>query len=134
MTAREITGVVTTRVSASLRDADNRHSVALITFIYDPAAPLEVLMLIPSGGVDWTFARDLLADGVDRPAGLGDVQVWTTGALAHIQLQVDDETSLFSVPVAVLQRFLAATERRVPRGTEQVDVDAVLAELIGGAS
>src|SRR4051812_7394716 len=47
-------------------------------FSFDPADPYAITMKLEarSGSVTWTFARDLLADGVFHPAGDGDVQVW----------------------------------------------------------
>ena len=47
-------------------------------FAYDPADPYAVTMKLEArcGSVTWTFARDLLAEGVYEPTGDGDVQVW----------------------------------------------------------
>lgn len=49
-------------------------------FRYDPADPYAVQATFHTEAepqtVTWTFARELLATGLDQPAGLGDVQVW----------------------------------------------------------
>lgn len=46
--------------------------------VFDAADPYAVTMHLEAkaGRVTWTFARDLLAEGLYDPAGDGDVQVW----------------------------------------------------------
>src|SRR5690242_18796013 len=45
---------------------------------YCASDPYAVTLAVhtPRGEVDWTFSRDLLAEGLYDPAGDGDVQVW----------------------------------------------------------
>src|SRR5688572_20589257 len=51
---------------------------------YDATDPYAVHVSFQTGGergtVEWSFARQLLTDGVTRPAGDGDVRVWPTHA------------------------------------------------------
>jgi hypothetical protein len=91
-----------------------------------------------SGGevVEWTFARQLLTDGVSSPVGEGDVQVWpsTSGAQPVICLALSSPSgkALFEIPLPALVDFLGSTYAAVPTGGEgaYVDVDAELALLL----
>ena len=100
---------------------------------------------VPTGGagggapaevVQWTFARQLLSDGVTVPAGEGDVQVWPSSAggssVVCLSLSSPSGRALFEVPLADLVEFLGRTYQAVPTGAESdhVDVDAELALLL----
>lgn len=95
----------------------------------------------PSGeeSVEWTFARQLLTDGVTQAAGEGDVKVWPadaedgSGAVVCLGLESPSGRALFEVPIAELVEFLTRTYALVPTGCEgeYVDVEAALAELLG---
>lgn len=86
--------------------------------------------------VQWTFARQLLTDGLGAPAGHGDVQVWPSSsageAVACLSLSSPSGRALFEVPVPELVEFLTMTYEAVPTGGESahVDVDAELAQLL----
>lgn len=109
---------------------------------YDTADPYAVQVSFhtgaPSSGevVQWTFARQLLSDGVARPAGEGDVQVWpsTTAGSSVVCLSLSSPSgrALFEVPLTELAEFLGRTYAAVPTGTESehVDLDAELALLL----
>ena len=109
---------------------------------YDTADPYAVQVSFhtgaPSSGevVQWTFARQLLSDGIAGPAGEGDVQVWpstTAGAsVVCLSLSSPSGRALFEVPLTELAEFLGRTYAAVPTGSESdhVDVDAELALLL----
>jgi Streptomyces sporulation and cell division protein, SsgA len=91
--------------------------------------------------VEWTFARQLLTDGVAGPVGEGDVQVWPTApgtsgsgspAVVCLSLSSPSGRALFEVPLPELVEFLGQTYEAVPTGSEgdHVDVDAELALLL----
>jgi hypothetical protein len=86
--------------------------------------------------VEWTFARQLLTDGVAGAAGEGDVQVWpsTNGGAPVICLSLSSPSgrALFEVPLSELVEFLGRTYAAVPTGDESayVDVDAEMALLL----
>ena len=92
----------------------------------------------PSDVVEWTFARQLLTDGVAGPVGEGDVQVWPTAAatggpsIVCLSLSSPSGRALFEVPLPELVEFLGQTYEAVPTGSEgdHVDVDAELALLL----
>lgn len=117
---------------------------------YDVTDPYAVSVAFHTGGsggeptdvhgdvVEWTFARQLLTDGVAGPVGEGDVQVWPTppasGSPAVICLSLSSPSgrALFEVPLPELVEFLGQTYEAVPTGAESahVDVDAELALLL----
>ena len=106
--------------------------------VTDPYAVSVAFHTGASGGevVSWTFARQLLSDGVSVPAGEGDVQVWPSsgdsGAVVCLSLSSPSGRALFEVPLGDLVEFLGRTYEAVPTGTESdhVDVDAELALLL----
>jgi len=105
----------------------------------DPFA-VELLFLAAHGGaydVSWLVARDLFAEGLYLPAGLGDVHV-----RPH---QYDPETTVlvldshegqaeFELGTDVLSDFLQATYEQIPPGVEYMalDLDTHLALLLEG--
>lgn len=110
---------------------------------YDVTDPYAVTVSFHTGSgtpggevVQWTFARQLLSDGVTAPAGEGDVQVWPSSAGAStvvcLSLSSPSGRALFEVPLTDLVEFLQRTYQAVPTGAESdhVDVDAELALLL----
>ena len=110
---------------------------------YDVTDPYAVTVSFHTGSgsggdvVQWTFARQLLSDGVTVPAGEGDVQVWPStgnngGAVVCLSLSSPSGRALFEVPLSDLVEFLGRTYDAVPTGAEgaHVDVDAELALLL----
>lgn len=106
---------------------------------YDHRDPHAVHVAFHTGGpevVEWAFARSLLTDGITRPAGEGDVQVWPSHTAARptvcLSLSSPSGRALFEAPLAQLIEFLTKTYAVVPTGSESdfVDVDAELALLL----
>ncbi|HEX3825358.1 MAG TPA: SsgA family sporulation/cell division regulator [Mycobacteriales bacterium] len=109
---------------------------------YAPNDPYAVGVAFHTGTpalVEWTFARSLLTEGVTQPAGIGDVQVWSTrsGERPRICIALSSPTgrALFDAPLGAIVEFLSETYALVPTGCESefLDVDAGLAELLGGS-
>lgn len=93
----------------------------------------------PEDVVEWTFARQLLTDGIVRPVGDGDVRVWPVDERGPqrrqqvcIALSSPSGTALFEAPLAGIVNFLTQTYSAVPTGSESdfVDLDAELALLM----
>ncbi|MFC9912643.1 SsgA family sporulation/cell division regulator [Streptomyces sp. NPDC059862] len=86
--------------------------------------------------VNWTFARELLMEGVFRPCGRGDVRVWPSKAngrsVVLMALSSPDGDALLEAPAAQVSAWLERTLRVVPPGSEgaQLDLDDGLAELL----
>jgi hypothetical protein len=109
---------------------------------YDAQDPYAVTVAFHTGSsgdsdvVEWTFARQLLTDGVSAPVGQGDVQVWpsTDDVMAVVCLSLSSPSgkALFEIPVSELVEFLTMSYAAVPTGseTDHVDVDAELALLL----
>jgi hypothetical protein len=86
--------------------------------------------------VEWIFARDLLAMGLEGPAGEGDIQVWPAGGhgdeLLNIALSSPFGEAHFKAPRSLAAVFLSRTYEVIPAGHETgyVDVDAELDGLL----
>jgi sporulation and cell division protein SsgA len=82
--------------------------------------------------VNWTFARELLVEGVFRPCGQADVRVWpakTDGrSVVVMALASPDGEALLEAPAAQVSAWLERTLRVVPPGseTEQLRIDDAL--------
>ena len=113
---------------------------------YSSEDPYAVQVTFRAGGprgeesVEWTFARQLLTDGVTQPAGEGDVRVWPAEAneeaaapIVCLALTSPSGRALFEVPLAELVEFLTRTYAQVPTGSESdyIDVDSELVDLLG---
>jgi len=111
---------------------------------YERSDPYAVQISFETGGagadcaVVWTFARQLIIDGLERPAGLGDVLVWPvpneddSSAAVALALCSPSGQALFEVPRKALSEFLCRTCAEVPVGQEErnVDMDAELTVLL----
>ncbi|MFC8010705.1 SsgA family sporulation/cell division regulator [Streptomyces cinereoruber] len=86
--------------------------------------------------VHWTFARELLVEGVFRACGHGDVRIWPTKvdsrSVILMALSSPDGDALLEAPSAQVSAWLERTLRAVPPGTEseRLGIDDGLAELL----
>ncbi|HKA96551.1 MAG TPA: SsgA family sporulation/cell division regulator [Streptosporangiaceae bacterium] len=85
--------------------------------------------------VEWLFARDLLAVGVQAPTGDGDVRVWPTSEadrdVLNISLSSPFGQAHFEASLAAVSGFLRRSYEVVPLGREAdfVDVEGELKDL-----
>jgi hypothetical protein len=108
--------------------------------VFDPADPYAVRLVVGADGepgVTWSFARDLLAEGLYDPTGDGDVLVWpclaTNGkAVVVIELRSPHGMAMLQTPSRAVQRFVEAVYEAVPAGSEstRIDVDSLVAHLL----
>lgn len=110
-----------------------------VTLSYDPADPIALTLTlhVEPAPVRWTFARELLTDGMFEPTGDGDVCVWPcldlTGA-SVVMLELTSPSGEFLGRLAT--RDVAPFVRRmlavVPLGSEsdQLDLDALVERLV----
>ncbi|MBW8805025.1 MAG: sporulation protein SsgA [Catenulispora sp. 13_1_20CM_3_70_7] len=105
---------------------------------YETADPYAVHATFHTGGqdtVDWVFARELLAEGLRRPTGTGDVRVWPSRsrgqAIVCLALSSPEGEALLEAPARALESFLKRTNAAVPPGLEHrfYDLDAELMHL-----
>jgi hypothetical protein len=92
--------------------------------------------------VEWIFARDLLAAGIESRQGEGDVQVWPSGpadadegsddVVLNIELSSPFGQAHFEAPAEAMSAFLRKTYQVVPAGKESgfVDIEAELNDLL----
>ena len=108
--------------------ADAEAEAVEVQLAYDPADPLAVSLHVIGAGRDerWTFARDLLADGLRSlvPVGHGDVQVQATSVLTEISRCSDGHWETLRLPWWNTREFIRLSQQKVPRGHETCDVDA----------
>lgn len=132
--AQTVTTSLTLAVTTDTGDGDLQAELR-----YDPADPLAVSLAL---GVEygepvvWTFARDLLAEGLTGPAGLGDITLEPARDLAGPELRITlatDCLATMTAPRDPIVAFLIESYAAVPSGTEMehVDFDAELASLLG---
>ncbi|MFD7689579.1 SsgA family sporulation/cell division regulator [Streptomyces sp. NPDC059781] len=134
--------VIEQTVEARLVAAAPRMPSIPATLHYDRDDPFAVRMTFPAPatleGVEvcWTFARDLLAAGMEEPEGDGDVRVRPYGYdRTVLEFHAPEGTAVVHVRSGELRRFLEATDELVPTGLEhlRLDLDHDLAELMRDA-
>lgn len=102
----------------------------------DPYAVQFSFDVTPDEVVRWTFARELLAQGITAPAGLGDVKITPVGPLQDrsisIELETPDGYARLEGMAAPIKEWLAKTYAAVAAGQESkaVDIDRLLDELL----
>ncbi|MDX8148000.1 SsgA family sporulation/cell division regulator [Lentzea sp. BCCO 10_0061] len=80
----------------------------------------------------WLVGRELLADGILSPAGLGDVRLRPgDGDVLFLELFTEDSHAVFQLSATELQRFLDSTYAAVPAGREVLDFELLMKDLLG---
>ncbi|MFD4570885.1 SsgA family sporulation/cell division regulator [Streptomyces sp. NPDC058417] len=134
--------VIEQPVEARLVAAAPRMQSIPATLHYDRDDPFAVRMAFPAPatleGVEvcWTFARDLLTDGLRDAVGDGDVRVRPYGYdRTVLEFHAPEGTAVVHVHSEQIRRFLKASGELEPEGLEhfRVDLDEGLAELMRGA-
>jgi hypothetical protein len=129
-------------VQARLVAAAPRMQSIPATLHYDRHDPFAVHMTFPAAAtlegqeVRWSFSRELLATGLHRPEGHGDVRVRPYGYdRTVLEFRAPEGTAVVHVLTGELRRFLRATRDAVPVGRERqnLDLDHGLAELLRDA-
>ncbi|MFC8125527.1 SsgA family sporulation/cell division regulator [Streptomyces sp. NPDC057302] len=102
----------------------------------DPYAVHFSFDFTPDTVVRWTFARELLDQGLTAPAGIGDVKITPIGPHRHCGFSIELESpggySRLEGPAASVKAWLAKTYTAVAAGQESkaVDIDSFLDELL----
>ncbi len=132
--------------------------VPLVASVYysgsDPYAVRMAFHVGTDEPVEWIFARDLLAAGIESCQGDGDVQVWPSpvscaetddldligpnqagGKVLNIELSSPFGQAHFEAPAEAMSAFLARTYQIVAAGKESsyIDIEAELNELLRNA-
>jgi hypothetical protein len=100
------------------------------TLRYDREDPYAVSMAFPPPAtlegveVSWAFARELLAEGVDGPAGIGDVRVRPYGYdRTVVEFHAPEGVAVVHIRTSELRLFLERAQRLVPAGREHQYLD-----------
>lgn len=90
-----------------------------------------------NGGIVWTFARDLLLEGLAQPVGDGDVAIWPAvgqfgGACVMVEFRSPDGELLVETSSRGITQFVNRTLELVPRGAESrhLDMDSLIDHLL----
>ncbi|AVV48011.1 SsgA family sporulation/cell division regulator [Streptomyces sp. ID05-04B] len=127
-------------VRARLITAEDQALPVPATLRYDSADPFAVHVDFPpevslaGEPVTWTFGRGLLEQGVDGPAGSGDVHIWPCGqARTVMEFHSPLGMALLQFDTKALRRFLLRSYAVVARGREDVGgaVERGLQALLG---
>ncbi|WP_037853949.1 SsgA family sporulation/cell division regulator [Streptomyces sp. NRRL S-340] len=125
---------------ARLITADGQELTVPAMLRYASADPLAVHIDFPPEAsldgeeVTWTFSRILLEEGLEQPAGAGDVHFWPCGgARTAIELHSRSGMALLQFDTPALRRFLLRSYAVVAPGREDVGaaVDRGLSALFG---
>jgi hypothetical protein len=90
--------------------------------------------------VNWTFARELLVEGLFRPCGHGDVRIWPAKSdgesVICLALSSPDGDALLEAPSTPVAEWLERALLAVPPGTEgdELSLEDGLVELLAATS
>jgi hypothetical protein len=130
--------------------------VPLIASLYynrnDPYAIRMAFHIGAGEPVEWIFARDLIAAGLDSPEGTGDVRAWPSSGMArepaadgladedaaagheilNIEVSSPSGCAHFEIAAAAMSEFLQRTYQIVPAGEESgfLDIEAELNDIL----
>jgi hypothetical protein len=109
-------------------------TVELLYRVRDPFAVTAAFRSGPDKRVTWTFARELLAEGLRFPSGAGNVRVepWRETERVLITLRSPAGRVLVTVSGQDVSGFLGLTYDLVPEGEEGActDIDDELTRLL----
>ncbi len=107
--------------------------------LFDPTDPYAVEMQLEAraGTVTWTFARELLVEGLYAPSGAGDVQVWPClngagEAVVIVELISPEGVGVLQASSRRVQEFVSLTLEAVPLGEEttHLPIDNLIGQLL----
>lgn len=138
----QTSGPVTSRLEFKLVLPGGASLAVIAVLAYDPEDPWAVRICFHTGGdgdevVEWLFARSLLADGMRRSVGFGDVRVWPGlgqhSSQVHLSMTSPTGSALFELDRAPLVDFLDRSYEVVALGAEPgvIDLDRELTDLLG---
>jgi hypothetical protein len=138
MTTGPLPTIVTTEMDLKLVLTAERSVSVLALLDYAAHEPFSVRATFRTaeGDVNWVFARELIADGLRKPAGDGDIAMWpskTDGReVLCISLSSPSGQALMEAPREVIEDFLARSYTVVPSGSESslIDMDSLIDRLL----
>ncbi len=99
----------------------------------DPFAIRIVFSVDSAPSVEWVFSRELLIDGINGPAGTGDVQIFPCPAGIVFELSSPNGRARLLTDAEAISNFAQETLELVPLGAESryFDLDREIALLAG---
>lgn len=129
---------ITVSFDARLLDDGGKFPAELAYRRGDPFAVLIRFDVGSGAWVEWVFARELLEDGLRRPAGIADVRIapitHAGEAVVELRLTSPGGHARIGLPRWAVRTFLRRVVTAVPSGTESghIDWDAELSQLSEG--
>lgn len=138
MTTGPLPTIVTSQMNLRLVLTAERSVSVLALLDYAAHEPYSVRATFRTsdGDVNWVFARDLLAEGLRKPTGDGDIAVWpskTDGRdVLCLSLSSPSGQALMEAPRDEIEDFLTRTYTVVPAGSESamIDMDSLIERLL----
>jgi hypothetical protein len=136
-TPRSTTDIVS--VSVPFISGESQSELLEGELVFTPNDPYAITMHLEarSGTVTWTFARELLAEGIYAPTGDGDVQVWPClsgagEAVVIIELSSPDGLAVLQASSRTVHDFVDRTLEAVPHGEEtaHLSLDHLIKQLL----
>jgi len=131
------TDTVVTSVPFASGEAQSEYLEGELVFSASDPYAVSMNLEARSGTVTWTFARDLLSQGLYSPSGDGDVHVWpclsgSGDAVVIIELCSPDGTALLQAPSRTVHDFVVRTLEAVPAGQESAHLalDDLISQLL----
>ncbi|MFF8605898.1 SsgA family sporulation/cell division regulator [Streptomyces sp. NPDC015346] len=117
--------VIEQAVQARMVASAPRMETVPATLRYDREDPFAVSMAFPPRAtlegveVSWAFSRELLAQGVEGPAGVGDVRVRPYGFdRTVVEFHAPEGVAVVHIRTTEVRRFLERSQHLVPAGRE----------------
>jgi hypothetical protein len=130
---------VSAELGLSLVVPDHGPVPLVASMYYSTQDPYAIRMAFHVGTdepVEWIFARDLLASGLESPTGEGDVQIWPADEegceVFNIALCSPFGQAHFEAPITEAADFLKRTFGVISAGQESdfINLDSELEELL----
>lgn len=109
---------------------------AVLTYIAEDPYAVALSIHSPDGHdvAEWHLARDLLAEGLRRLAGIGDVRLRPVDQLVEISLSSPYGAATLATPRAGVTAFVHAIYQFLPRGCESnfqnIDLEETLFAML----
>ena len=131
--------VLVRHLSLELINGEGPNQPVLADLRYNASDPFAVTLLLgdPACPTEWSFAREVLAEGLREPCGEGDVHVWPFPdedghEVLLIELVSPNGEALLQADPDEVHSFLALTHEFVAPGEESayIDIDGLIGALL----
>ena len=128
------------KTPVDLINADDDSTLWLGRLHFEPSDPMAVTLEMNTrsqGTIPWSFARDLLANGIFEPSGAGAVQVWPclaadASAVVMIELLSGQGSLCLQIPSRQVHQFLMESAAQMSRADSIIE--SALDDFLDGLS